>query len=53
MTYKRDTINAKSIMSILMLAVHKNGNITITVDGEDADDTMGRLVTAFESRFGE
>lgn len=52
-TYKRETVNAKSILSILMLAVKKNSNITITCDGEDARDTMNLLVNAFDSEFGE
>ncbi|MBA3957154.1 MAG: HPr family phosphocarrier protein [Parachlamydiaceae bacterium] len=52
-TYKQETINAKSILSILMLAASKNSNITITVEGEDADMTMTSLVAAFDSQFGE
>lgn len=52
-TYKNETINAKSILSILMLAASKNSNITITVDGDDADVIMENLVTAFDSQFGE
>lgn len=52
-TYRQETINAKSILSILMLAVTKNSKITITVDGEDADSTMDKLVLAFENQFGE
>ncbi len=52
-TYKHDTVNAKSILSILMLAATRNSKITITVDGEDADDTMKNLVNAFENHFGE
>lgn len=52
-THKRETINAKSILSILMLAARKNSNITIMVDGEDADSTMERLRDAFENQFGE
>lgn len=52
-TYKRETINAKSILSILMLAAKKNSQITITVDGEDAQDTLNRLLAAFENHFGE
>jgi len=52
-THKRETINAKSILSILMLAARKNARIMITVDGEDADDTLDKLVEAFENRFGE
>lgn len=52
-TYKDETINARSIMSILMLAAKKNTVITITVEGEDAEITMQRLLAAFEQEFGE
>jgi phosphocarrier protein HPr len=52
-TYKKETINARSIMSILMLAVPKNSHLVITVEGEDAEKIMGKLVEAFESQFGE
>lgn len=52
-THKKETINAKSILSILMLAAQKNSLIIITVAGEDAQDTMDRLVEAFEDQFGE
>jgi phosphocarrier protein HPr len=52
-TYKQETVNAKSILSILMLAATKNSKITITVDGEDAADIMQNLVTAFENHFEE
>ena len=52
-TYKEETINARSIMSILMLAAKKNTQITVTVEGEDAEITMHRLLTAFEQEFGE
>lgn len=52
-THKKETINAKSILSILMLAARKNSKITITVEGEDADDTLEKLLDAFENRFGE
>lgn len=52
-TYKKDTVNAKSILSILMLAARKNSRITITVDGFDASDTMNKLINAFENQFGE
>lgn len=52
-TYKDDTINARSIMSILMLAVNKNGQILIEVEGEDAEETLNNLVEAFSNQFGE
>jgi phosphocarrier protein HPr len=52
-SYKRETINAKSILSILMLAARKNSQITMTIEGEDANEVMERLVSAFDSSFGE
>ena len=52
-TYKEDTINARSIMSILMLAAKKNSQITITIEGEDAEPTMDHLCKAFDEEFGE
>lgn len=52
-THKNETINARSIMSILMLAAKKNSVIEVTVEGEDAELTMQHLVTAFELEFGE
>lgn len=51
--YKNETINARSIMSILMLAAKKNSLIEISVEGEDAEHTMNTLVYAFEMEFGE
>ena len=51
--YKNETINARSIMSILMLAAQKNTQIEIVVEGIDAEITMSQLVTAFEQEFGE
>lgn len=52
-THNQETIDAKSILSILMLAAKTNSKITITVEGEDADTTMNSLVNAFETQFGE
>jgi len=52
-TCKRETINAKSILSILMLAARKNTVITITAEGIDAEEIISSLVNGFESKFGE
>lgn len=51
--YKKETINAKSILNILMLAATKNSSITIVTSGIDAVETMDELVAAFEDEFGE
>lgn len=52
-TYKNETINARSIMSILMLAAKKNAVIEVTIEGIDAETTMDHLIQAFEMEFGE
>jgi phosphocarrier protein HPr len=51
--YKKDAVNAKSILSILMLVARKNAKIIIEVDGEDADETLNKLINAFETGFEE
>jgi len=52
-TYKNETINARSIMSILMWAAKKNSQIEITVEGDDAEAAMKVIVKAFDESFGE
>ena len=52
-TYKRETVNARSILGILMLAARKNTKITIAVEGVDASETLQSLVDAFANGFGE
>jgi phosphocarrier protein len=52
-TYKKNTINAKSIMSILMLAARKHAKIMITAEGEDAPQIVKQLVDVFDDGFGE
>jgi phosphocarrier protein len=51
--HKNETINARSIMSILMLAAKKNTVLEIVVEGDDAELTMQQLTNAFEMEFGE
>jgi phosphocarrier protein HPr len=52
-TCRNETINARSIMSILMLAAKKNTQLTVTMEGEDAAIAMEKLTAAFEAEFGE
>jgi len=51
--HKRENVNAKSILSILMLAAKKNTQIVVTVEGDDAQEIMDKLVLAFDTGFGE
>ena len=52
-SYRQETVNARSIMSILMLAIKKNSLIALTIEGEDAEETLEKLSSAFENLFGE
>ncbi len=52
-TCKRETVNAKSLLSILMLAAQRNCHITITAEGIDAEPIIEKLVLAFDNEFGE
>jgi len=52
-TCKKETVNAKSILGILMLAATKNSKIIVTVDGGDAEETKVKLIEAFENKFWE
>lgn len=52
-TAGKETINAKSVLGILMLAATKNTQIDVSIEGEDAETVMNLVIDAFESRFGE
>lgn len=52
-TCRKERVNARSIMSLLVLAASKNSQIFIEVEGEDAEETLQRLVKGFEEQFGE
>ena len=52
-SYRDKTADARSIISMLMLAIARNSEIILTVEGEDADETAKRLARAFENQFGE
>lgn len=52
-TYKNETVNARSIVDILMLVAKKNAEIEVLADGEDAEKTMDLLAKAFEMGFEE
>jgi phosphocarrier protein HPr len=51
--YRKEKVDARSIMGLLILAVEKGEQLTLEVEGEDATETMYKLVNAFETQFGE
>ena len=53
LTYKGETVNARSIMSVMILAAPKNAKMKIEVEGADAQETLKELLDIFETNFGE
>ena len=52
-TYRRHTVDASSVMGLLMLGAPRNAWITVSADGPDANDVIEKLEVAFRQRFGE
>lgn len=50
---QKEIVNAKSILSLLMLAAAKNSLITVTIEGDDAEEFMEKVIQAFQKGFGE
>ncbi len=46
-------INGKSIMGVMMLAAAKGSQITLHVEGEDAEQCIQALQTLINNRFDE
>ncbi len=53
LTYKGQAVNARSIMSIMILAAPKNAVLKIEAEGSDAKATLEDLLNAFTQKFGE
>ena len=47
------TVNAKSIMGIMMLAASKGSRIIVTTGGPDAGEALTEIETLIRGRFGE
>ncbi|SCA58511.1 Phosphocarrier protein HPr [Chlamydiales bacterium SCGC AB-751-O23] len=52
-TFNGETVNAKSVMNILLLAADQNSKIEVTVEGSDADLLKESLIKVFEQGFME
>ncbi len=46
-------VNAKSIMSVMMLAVSRGNSITLYVSGDDQEEALASVIELIEARFGE
>lgn len=54
-TFEKDgrIVDGKSILGILTLACPKGGSITITAEGNDAEDVMKAFEVLIDNKFGE
>lgn len=46
-------VTGTSIMGLMMLGAAMGDHITIKASGPDAEDSLGKLVTLVEDKFGE
>ena len=46
-------VNAKSIMSVMMLAASRGNTVTLFVQGADENEAMNSVIHLIESKFGE
>lgn len=51
LTYQDLTINAKSLLGILMLAAAKGAKVLVEAEGEDADAAVTAILRLAESKF--
>lgn len=47
------TVDAKSIMGVLILAAQKGVRLTVEIDGPDEEAAMAEVVELFNNGFGE
>ena len=52
-SYQNQEIDAKSIMSVLMLAAPFDAELSVAITGDDENDAMTALEALFASGFGE
>ena len=47
------TVDAKSVLELLMLAAECGSELVVSADGDDADEAIKSVMDLVESRFGE
>lgn len=52
-TYNGETVNAKSVMNILLLAAAQHAKLEVLVEGSDAEEVKAQILETFEQGFGE
>lgn len=51
LVYQKQTVNAKSLLGILMLAATKGAKIAIEAEGEDAEEAVQSIITLAKNNF--
>ena len=49
--YQKQAVNAKSLLSILMLAASKGANIGVEARGEDAQEAVSTIINLANNKF--
>lgn len=52
-THQDKTVNAKSILAVLTLGVHKDAKVTLKAEGPDAEEALKVLEELVNANFGE
>lgn len=47
-----ETVDARSLMSVLLLAAHRESVLTFTAQGDDAAEALRKIEELFSHRFG-
>ena len=53
LTCEGQTVNAKSIMGVLMLAAAQGMKVTVSCEGEGAKQCLDEITTLINDKFGE
>jgi phosphocarrier protein len=51
LVYQKQSVNAKSLLGILMLAATKGAKIGIEAEGEDAEEAVQSIITLAKNNF--
>lgn len=52
-TKDNKSANAKSLMTVMMLAANRGSRITLSVDGPDEEAAINEITALINSKFGE
>ena len=51
LTYQRYTVNAKSLLGILMLAASRGAKIQVVAEGDDAEEAVKSILNLARNKF--